>query len=86
MLTCHQPMGPRKLLSIKEAAQLLGVEATTIRRLIADADTNKRSTWRYGKEIIDLTPSGNKNRILRINPSAVSPSVDVLASPPYSDQ
>ena len=75
-----------RLLSIKEAAELMGVSYWTIYMLIADADTNKRSTWRYGKEIIDLTPSGNKNRILRINPAAVSPSVDVLASPPYSDQ
>ena len=75
-----------KLLSIKEAAQLLGVDPWTIRKLIADADNNKKSTWRYGNEIIDLTPSGNKNRILRINPQAVSPALVALADQPGSPE
>ncbi len=75
-----------KLLTINQAAELLGVDPWTIRKLISDADTNKKSTWRYGKEIIDLTPSGNKNRILRINPAAVSPSVGALANLPCSEQ
>ncbi len=76
----------RKLLTIKEAAALLGLGTWGVRRLIQDADENKGSTWRFGRELVDLTPSGNKHRIIRINPAAIAPSVAALANPPDSSQ
>jgi len=74
------------LLTLKEAAEFLGVGIRTINRLIQDADENKGSTWRYGREIIDLTPSGSKNRTLRIDPAAVSPSAAALVDQPELQQ
>ncbi len=75
----------RRLLTIKEAAALLGLGTWAVRRLIQDADTNKGSTWRFGRELVDLTPSGNKNRIIRINPEAIAPSVAALVAPQNSE-
>ena len=76
----------KQLLSIKDAAETLGLGVATVRRLIKDADENKGSTWRYGREIIDLTPSASKNRTIRIDLAAVSPSLAALADQPELQQ
>ena len=46
------------LLTIKEAAAALKVSRRHIDRLIDEADTTpKTARWKFGKELIDLTPS-----------------------------
>ena len=68
-------MVQKLLLTIKEAAEALGVCEKTIRKLIDEADTNKRSTWKHGREIINMTPRKSKYRVLRINAAAIVPQV-----------
>jgi len=80
-----RPAGSR-LLTIQEAADIMGVSYHTIRRLVDDAYANKKSAWRIGREIIDLTPSTSKLRTIRIDPQAVAPAVAELVDPPGSDQ
>ncbi len=63
----------RLLLPIPEAAAALGVSTRHIRRLIAEADANRRSRWRWGRELIDLAPVGAQRRTIRINVAAVVP-------------
>jgi excisionase family DNA binding protein len=61
----------RCLVTIKEAARVLGVSEAHVKRLIHEADINRKSRWRFGREIIDLTPIGSERRTLRINVDAV---------------
>lgn len=61
------------LLTVKQAAQVLGVSARHIERLIHEADVDRKSRWRFGREIVDLTPRNSARRTLRINVAAVAP-------------
>lgn len=63
----------RQLLTVKEAAGVLGVSHMHIKRLIHEADTVPRQArWRFGREIVDMTPRGSVRRTLRININAVA--------------
>jgi hypothetical protein len=66
---------PRALLTITEAAEVLGVSDRHIKRLVADADANRRSQWRWGKELINLAPVGSNRRTVRVNIAAVVPGL-----------
>ena len=59
--------------NIKEAAAALGVSTRHIRRLVDEADVSKKSRWRWGREIIDISPTGSKRRTLRFNLEALAP-------------
>lgn len=60
-------------LTVSEAAQALNCSEKHIRRLIAEAEANRRSRWRWGRELIDLAPVGSTRRMIRINATAVVP-------------
>ncbi len=78
-----KPHPNRRLLTVVEVAELLGVSISKIRTLIKDADENKKtSAWQYGREIIDLTPSGHQYRCLRFDPAAIAPVLTAAADPP----
>ena len=60
------------MLTVKEAADVLGVSQRHIIRLIDEADTTpKTARWKFGRELIDLTPSTSRSRTIRVNPSAL---------------
>ena len=61
----------RCLVTMKEAAHVLGMSEAHVKRLIHEADVDRRSRWRCGREFIDLTPIGSERRTLRINVDAV---------------
>jgi hypothetical protein len=63
------------LLTIEDAAVALSMSPSTIRRLVADADANRKSRWRWGRELIDVAPSGSSKRMVRVNVAAVAPGV-----------
>lgn len=65
----------RVLLTVAEAAEALGVSDRHIKRLIHEADANRRSRWRWGRELIDLAPVGSSRRTVRVNVAAVVPGV-----------
>lgn len=67
----------RQLLTIAEAAQALGVSRRHIERLIAEADASRKSRWRWGRELVDLTPVGSSRRMVRVNLGAVMPASTV---------
>jgi hypothetical protein len=71
----------RLLLTVAEAAEALGVSDRHIKRLIHEADCNRKSRWRWGRELVDLSPVGSQRRTVRINPQAVLPNlvVELLA-------
>jgi hypothetical protein len=56
----------------------LGVSDRHIKRLIHEADSCRKSRWRWGRELIDLAPVGSQRRTVRINVSAVI-GVEVVA-------
>ena len=67
-------MTTRVLLTINEAAEAMGVSRNHVRRLIDEADVlGKKARWRFGREIVDLSPVGAVRRTLRINVAAVLP-------------
>ena len=67
-------MATRALFTINEAAEAMGVSRNHVRRLIEEADVlGKKARWRYGREIVDLSPVGAIRRTLRINVAAVLP-------------
>ena len=70
----------RYLFTIAEAAQALGVSKRHIERLVAEADANRKSRWRWGRELIDLAPVGSSRRTVRVNLAVVLPGVP--APPP----
>jgi hypothetical protein len=72
----------RVLLTIAEAAEMLGVSDRHIKRLIQEADCNRKSRWRWGRELVDLSPVGARRRTVRINPQAVLPGVVVERAGP----
>jgi hypothetical protein len=61
----------RVLLTVAEAAEALGVSDRHIKRLVAEADANRKSRWRWGRELIDLAPVGSSRRCVRVNVAAV---------------
>ncbi|GDX73629.1 hypothetical protein LBMAG40_02860 [Cyanobium sp.] len=63
----------RVLLTVAEAAEALGVSDRHIKRLVAEADANRKSRWRWGRELIDLAPVGSSRRTVRVNVAAVAP-------------
>jgi excisionase family DNA binding protein len=67
----------RLLLTVAEAAEALGVSDRHIKRLIHEADSCRRSRWRFGRELIDLAPLGSQRRMVRVNVGAVVPGVGV---------
>jgi hypothetical protein len=69
----------RLLFTTAEAAEALGVSDRHIKRLIHEADSCRKSRWRWGRELIDLAPVGSQRRTVRINVSAVI-GVDILAA------
>lgn len=69
----------RILLTLAEAAEALGVSERHVQRLVAEADANRRSRWRWGRELIDLAPMGSSRRTVRVNLAAVAPG---LSPPP----
>jgi hypothetical protein len=71
----------RVLLTIAEAAEALGVSQSHIKRLIHEADSCKKSRWRWGRELLDLSPVNAQRRTVRINARAVVPEfVEINAS------
>ena len=62
-----------KYLTSKEAAAVLGVSQRHIQRLVAEADGTRHSRWRFGREIIDISPKGSIKRTLRFNLAALAP-------------
>jgi hypothetical protein len=65
----------RVLLTVAEAAEALGVSDRHIKRLIHEADANRKSRWRWGRELIDLAPVGSSRRTVRVNLAAVAPGL-----------
>ena len=65
----------RVLLTIGEAAEALGVSERHVKRLVAEADANRKSRWRWGRELIDLAPVSSSRRCVRVNVAAVAPGV-----------
>jgi len=65
----------RLLLNTAEAAEALGVSVRHIKNLIHEADSCKKSRWRWGRELIDLAPVNSQRRTVRINLAAVVPSL-----------
>ena len=63
----------RLLLTIAEAAEALGCSTGHIKRLIHEADANRKSRWRWGRELINLAPVSSQRRMVRINVAAVVP-------------
>jgi hypothetical protein len=61
----------RRLMTIKDAAKTLGISPRHVQSLIQEADCDKRSRWRHGREIINLSPRTALRRTLRINVDAV---------------
>ena len=75
-------MQNRYLLTVAEAADALGVSKRHIERLIAEADANRKSRWRWGRELIDLAPLGASRRTVRVNLGAILPAGPALPPPP----
>jgi hypothetical protein len=65
------------LFTIKEAATALSLSEKHIRRLIEEAEATRKSRWRFGRELIDLSPVGAQRRMVRINIRAVVPDVEL---------
>jgi len=64
----------RLLLTVAEAAEALGVSDRHIKRLIHEADSCRKSRWRWGRELINLAPVDSQRRMVRINVAAVVPN------------
>ena len=70
-------MAARILLTVTEAAEALGVSDRHIKRLIQEADANRKSRWRWGRELIDLSSVGSSRRTVRVNVAAVAPGAEL---------
>jgi len=49
----------------------MGVSYRHVQRLVEEADLSKQSRWRYGRELINLSPATAVRRTLRVNLAAV---------------
>jgi hypothetical protein len=67
----------RLLLTVAEAADALGCSTRHIERLIHEADSCKKSRWRWGRELIDLAQVGANRRMIRVNLQAAIPGISV---------
>ena len=65
----------RLLVNTAEAADALGVSVRHIKNLIHEADSCKKSRWRWGRKLIDLAPVHSQRRTVRINLAAIVPSL-----------
>ena len=65
----------RLLLTVAEAADALGCSTRHIERLIREADSCRKSRWRWGRELVDLSHAGAQRRMVRVNVAAVVPGV-----------
>lgn len=74
----RQPSG-RLLLTVAEAAESLGVSERHIKRLIHEADSCRKSRWRWGRELINLAPTQAQRRVIRVNVRAVVPQLELTA-------
>jgi hypothetical protein len=63
------------LLKIPQAAVALGVSRRHIERLIQEADSCRKSRWRWGRELINLAPVSAQRRTIRVDVGAVVPSL-----------
>lgn len=70
----------RYLLTIREAAAVLGVSERHIKNLIQEATVNRKSRWRFGRELVDLAPLNSQRRMVRVNINAVVPGLELTAS------
>lgn len=70
----------RYLLTIAEAAEALGVSKRHVERLVAEADANRKSRWRWGRELVDLAPLGSSRRTVRVNLNAVVPGLELATT------
>ena len=66
----------RYLLTVADAANALGVSKRHIERLIEEATANRKSRWRFGRELVDLAPLGSQRRTVRVNLNAVVPGLE----------
>lgn len=66
----------RYLVTIKEAAEALGISRTHIFGLIEEATVSRKSRWKFGREIVDLSKHDATRRTLRINLNAVVPGLE----------
>ena len=69
----------RYLLTVADAAEALGVSKRHIERLIEEATANRKSRWRFGRELVDLAPLGSQRRTVRVNINAVVPGLELSA-------
>lgn len=67
----------RYLLTVKEAADALNISERQIKRLIQEADRNRKSRWRFGRELVDLAPLHSQRRMVRVNINAVVPGLEL---------
>lgn len=72
----------RYLVTVKEAAEMLGVSRRHIINLIEEATVSRKSRWKFGREIVDLSPQGAIRRTLRININAVVPGLEQVPVAP----
>ena len=74
---------PRLLFTIKEAAEALRISERHVKRLIHEADSCRKSRWRWGRELIDLAPVGSQRRLVRLNLALIVPGwTEQTDSPP----
>lgn len=63
------------MLSIKQAAEAMGVSYWTIQALVDEAYADpKRAQWKVGKDFRNLSTSTAKKRLIRIFPHALNPN------------
>lgn len=63
---------PKTLLTVQQAAAAMGCSTKHIRRLIDEADAlKKHARWKWGQELIDLTPKTSLKRMVRVHWEAV---------------
>ena len=67
----------RYLLTVAQAAEALGVSERHIKRLIHEADSCRKSRWRWGRELINLAPVDAQRRTVRVNVLAVVPGLEL---------
>jgi hypothetical protein len=78
----YLPPTHRLLFTIKEAAEALGISERHVKRLIHEADSCRKSRWRWGRELIDLAPVGSQRRLVRLNLAAIVPGWTGQTDPP----
>ena len=63
------------MLSIKQAAEAMGVSHYVVRDLINEALENpKKARWKEGKHFVDYSTLTAKKRLIRIFPNALNPN------------